>query len=155
MGSSKGSGEDVLMDPNGVPSMVETMALIDDTVGGGETSEPQTCDGVTISKVCVGLALSAEKDVEEVAVELRPSMDESGVVISNVGLLGSRNGKDRYNGSNESLFLAAEKGSVLRRFLGESAPLDLGSMVKADGLNHHKGVRLCNNSPEPTSGPSP
>ena len=57
--------------------MVETMALIDDTVGEGETSEPRTCDGVTISEVCAGLVLSAEKDAEEAAVELRTSMDKS------------------------------------------------------------------------------
>jgi hypothetical protein len=149
------SGEDVLMDPKGVPNMVETTALIDDTVGGGETSEPRTCDGVTISEVHAGLVLSAEKDAKEAAVELRPSMDESGAVIPNVGLLGSRKGKDCYNGSNESLCLAAEKGSVLRRFLGESTPLDSGSMVKANCLRRCKGVRLCNNSPTPTSGPSP
>ena len=141
------SGEDVLMDPKGVPNMAETTALIDDTVGEGETSEPRTCDGVTISEVCAGLALSAEKDAEEAVVELRPSMDESGAVIPNVGLLGSRNGKDWYNGSNESLFSAAEKGSVLRRFLGESAPLDSRSMVNAIGLRHRKGVRLCDDSP--------
>ena len=34
------NGDDVSMDPNGVPSMVETMALIDDTVGVDETSKP-------------------------------------------------------------------------------------------------------------------
>ena len=83
------SGEDVLTDPKGVPNMVETTALIDDRVGGVETSEPRICDGLTISKVHVGLALSAEKDVEEAAVELRPSIEKSGVVILNVGLLGS------------------------------------------------------------------
>ena len=149
------SGEDVLTDPKGVPSMVETTALIDDTVGGGETSEPRTCDGVTISEVCMGLVLSAEKDAEEAAVELRPSMDESRAVIPNVGLLGSSKGKDWYNRSNESLCLVAEKGYVLRCFLDESAPLDLGSMVKADCLRRRKGVRLCNDSPVPTSGPSP
>ena len=82
-------------------------------------------------------------------------MDESGAVILNVGLLGSSKGKDWYNGSNESLCFVAEKGSVLRRFLGESAPLDSGSMVKVDSLRCCKGVRLCNDSPEPTSGPSP
>ena len=87
------SGEDVLTDPKGVPNMVETTALIDDTVGGVETSEPRTWDGVTISEVRTGLALSAEKDAEEAAVELRPSMDKSGAVILKVGLLGSRNGK--------------------------------------------------------------
>ena len=34
------NGDDVIMDPNGVPNMVETMALIDDTVGVDEASEP-------------------------------------------------------------------------------------------------------------------
>ena len=84
------SAEDVLMDPKGVPNMVETTALIDDMVGGVETSEPRTCDGVTISEVRTGLALSAKKDVEEATVELRPSMEESGAGIPDVGLLGSR-----------------------------------------------------------------
>ena len=74
------------MDPNGVPNMVETMALIDDMVGVDETSEPQICDGVTISEVRVGLALSAEKDAKEAAVELRPSMDKCGAAIPKVGL---------------------------------------------------------------------
>ena len=88
------SGEDVLTDPKGVTSMVETMTLIDDTVGGVEASEPRTCDGVTIFEVRTGLTLSAEKDVEEAAVELRPSIEESGAVIPNVGLLGSSREKD-------------------------------------------------------------
>ena len=88
------SGEDVLTDPKGVPNMVETTALIDDTVGGVETSEPRTCDGVTISEVPTELTLSAEKDAEEVVVEFRPSIEESGAVIPNVGLLGSSKGKD-------------------------------------------------------------
>ena len=74
--------------------MVETTALIDDTVGGVETSEPRTCEGVTISEVRVGLTLSTEKDAEEAAVELRPSIEESGAVIPNVGWLGSSKGKD-------------------------------------------------------------
>ena len=107
------SGEDVLTDPKGVPNMVETTTLIDDTVGGVETSEPRTCDGVTISEVRMGLALSAEKDAEEAAVELRPSMDKCGAAIPKVGLLGSRNGKGWYNGSNESLLSSAERGFVL------------------------------------------
>ena len=110
---------------------------------------------MTVSEVRTGLTLSAEKDAEEAAVELRPSMEESGAVIPNVGLLGSRKGKDWYNESNESLCLVAEKGFVLRRFLGESATLDSGSMVKAIGLRRRKGVRLYNDSPEPTSGSSP
>ena len=83
------SGEDVLTDPKGVPSMVETTTLIDDMVGGVETSEPRMCDGVTISEVSAGLTLSAEKDAEEAAVELRPSIEKSGAVILNIGLLGS------------------------------------------------------------------
>jgi len=81
------------MDPNGVPSVVETMALIDDTVGVDETLEPQIYDRVAISEVRTGLALSTEKDVEEAAVELRPSMDKGGATILKVGLLGSKNGK--------------------------------------------------------------
>ena len=74
--------------------MVETTALIDDTVGGVETSEPRTCEDVTISEVRTGLTLSAEKDVEEAAVEFRPSIEESGVLIPNMGRLGSSKGKD-------------------------------------------------------------
>ena len=101
------------MVPNGVPSMVETMALIDDTLGVDETSEPRIGDGVTILEVCAGLALSAEKDAEGVVVELIPSMDKGGAAIPKVGLLGSKNGKGWYNGSNESLLSSAEKGSVL------------------------------------------
>ena len=88
------SGEDVLTDPKGVPNMVETTALIDDMVGGVETSEPRTCDGVTIFEVPTGLTLSAENDAEEVVVELRPSIEESGAVIPNVGWLGSSKGKE-------------------------------------------------------------
>ena len=88
------SGEDVLTDPKGVLNMVETTALIDDTVGGGETSEPRTCDGVTISEVHAGLALSAEKDAEEAAVEFGPSIVGNEVVIPNVGWVGSSKGKD-------------------------------------------------------------
>ena len=74
--------------------MVETTALIDDTVGGVETSEPRTCEGVTISEVRTGLTLSAEKDAKEATIELRPSIKESGAVIPNVGWLGSSKGKD-------------------------------------------------------------
>ena len=74
--------------------MVETTALIDDTVGGVETSESRTCDGVAISEVRAGLTLSVEKDVEEVAVEFKPSMEEKGAVIPNGGWAGSSEGKD-------------------------------------------------------------
>ena len=72
--------------------MVETMALIDDTVGFTfvKTSESRMRDGVTISDVCVGLALSAVKDTEEAAVELGPSIDSDGAAIPKVGLFGSK-----------------------------------------------------------------
>ena len=83
--------------------MVETTALIDDTVGGVETSEPRTCDGVTISEVGTGLALLAEKDAEEAAVEFKPSTEENGAVIPNGGWAGSNEGKDRGDGLSESL----------------------------------------------------
>ena len=74
--------------------MVETTALIDDTVGV-KTSEPRACDGVAISEVRAGLTLSAEKDAEEAAVEFKPSMEENGAVIPNRGWAGSSEGKDR------------------------------------------------------------
>ena len=51
------NGDVVLVDPSGVPSMVETMALIDDTMAGNETSEPRVCDGITISDVHAKLVL--------------------------------------------------------------------------------------------------
>lgn len=51
------SGEDVLTDPRGAPNMVETMALIDDTVGRVETSKSRVWDGVAISEVRAGLTL--------------------------------------------------------------------------------------------------
>ena len=87
--------DEVLIDPSGVPNMVETMALIDDTVGVTfvKISESRVCDGVTISDVCAGLALSTVKDAEEVAVELGPSIESGGVAIPKVGLFGSKYGK--------------------------------------------------------------
>ena len=69
--------------------MVETMALIDDTVGVDEASEPRMCGSVTTSEVCAGLALLAE----EAAVELGPSMHKGGATIPKMELLGSKNGK--------------------------------------------------------------
>ena len=68
---------------------------------------------MTIFEVCTGITLSAEKDVEGAAVDLRPSMDKVGAASPKVGLLGSKNGKGWYNGSNESLLSSAEKGFVL------------------------------------------
>ena len=87
------NGDDIIVDPNGVPSMVETMALIDDTVGVDEALEPRMCGSVTISEVRAGLVLLAEKDAEEAMVELGPSMDKGGEAIPKMGLLGSKNGK--------------------------------------------------------------
>ena len=75
--------------------MVETIALMDDTVAGVEASETRTCEGVAISEVRAGLTLSAEKDVEEAAVEFKRSMEENGAVIPNGGWAGSNEGKDR------------------------------------------------------------
>ena len=91
------NGDVVLVDPSGVLSMVKTMALIDDTVGVDETSEPRVCDGIYILDVCAGLALSTVKDDEEAAVELGPCMDNGGATISKVGLFGSKYGKGWYD----------------------------------------------------------
>ena len=108
------------MDLRGVPNMVKTMALIDDTVGFTfvETSKSRVRDGVTISDVCAGLALSAVKDVEEAMVELGPSMDSGGAAIPKVGLFGSKYGKGGYDGS----FLFTEGGveGVCKREKGKS-----------------------------------
>ena len=103
------NGDVVLVDPSGVPNMVETMALIDDTVGFTfvKTSESRVCDSVTISEVCVGLALSVVKDTEEAAVELGPSIDSGRATIPKVGLFGSKYGK---GGGDDSCLL--EEGSV-------------------------------------------
>ena len=89
------NGDDVLLDPSGVPNMVETMALTDDTVGFTfvETSESRVHDGVTISDVCAGLVLSVVKDTEEAMVEVGPSIDRGGVAILKVGLFESKDGK--------------------------------------------------------------
>jgi hypothetical protein len=75
--------------------MVETTALIDDTVGRVEASESRVWDGVAISEVRAGLRLSAENDAEEAAVEFKPSIEENGAVIPNGGWVGSSEGKDR------------------------------------------------------------
>ena len=69
--------------------------------------ESLECDGVTISNVCAGLALSVVKDTEEAAVELGPSIDSGGVAILKVGLFGS---KYRKGGGDDSCLL--EEGSV-------------------------------------------
>ena len=180
------NGDEVLVDPSGVPNMVETMALINDTVGFTfvEISESRVRDDVTISDVCARLVLSMVKDTEEAAVELGPSIGSGRAAIPKVGLFGSKYGKGRYDGSclleegsvkgvckrakgksvekylvqcssSQSLLSSAERDPVLRHFLGNSKSLASGSMVKVDGLKHCKGVRLYDDSPKPTSGPSP
>ena len=149
-----------------------------------ETSESRVHDGVTIPEVCAGLELLAVKDTKEVADEVGPSIDRGAAAIPKVGLFGSKYGKDgghdrflleegsdegvckiekgksveRYSircSSSESLLYLAERDPVLRRFIGNLESLALGSMVKVDGLKRCKGVRLYDDSPEPTSGPSP
>ena len=89
------NGVDVLLNPRGVPNMVETMALTDDTVGLTliETSGSRVLWGVTIPEVCVGLKFSTVKDTIEAAVEVGPSMDKGGATIPKVGLFGSKYGK--------------------------------------------------------------
>ena len=89
--------------------MVETMALIDDTMGFTfvKASESRVRDGVTISDVCVGLTLSVVKDTEEAAVEAGPSIDSGRAAIPKVGLFGSKYGK----GGGDDSFLLKE-GSV-------------------------------------------
>ena len=86
--------------------MVETMALIDDTVGFTfvETSESRVCDGVTISEVCVGLVLLVVKDTKEAVVEVGPSIYSGGAAIPKVGLFGSKYRKGR----GDALFLLGE-----------------------------------------------
>ena len=107
------NGDEVLVDPSGVPNMVETMALIDDTVGFTfiETSESQVWDGFTISDVCAGLVLSVVKDTEEATVEAGPSIDSGRAAIPKVGLFRSKYGK---GGGDDPYFL--EK-VVLRGFV--------------------------------------
>ena len=92
--------------------MVETMALTNDTVGLTfvETSESRVCDGVTIPEVCVGLELSAVKDIEEAAVEVGSSIDRGGATIPKVGLFGSKHGKGI--GDGLSPFAEGEEGGV-------------------------------------------
>ena len=88
-----------------VPNMVETMALIEDTVGvalperlgfsvwgGGVTP---TVVGVIVSMVS-GLRILAMKDTVEAAVDgVDPSISKGGVASPNIGLLRSKYGKGR------------------------------------------------------------
>ena len=83
----------------GVSNMVETMALIQDTVGVAPTERlgllvcgggvTPTVDGVKVPTV-LGLRLSIVKEIVEAMVEeVGPSMSRSGASIPNVGLSGS------------------------------------------------------------------
>ena len=100
------NGVDVLLNPRGVPNMVETMVVMDDTVGLTltETSESLVLCGVTIPEVCVGLKISTVKDTIEAVVEVGPSMDKGGASIPKEGLFGSKYGK----GGGDALCLLGE-----------------------------------------------
>ena len=98
----------------GVPNMVKTMAIIEDTVGVAPTDRlgflvcgggvTPIVDGVKVPTIS-GLRLSAAKDIVEDAVEeVGPSMSRSGVVSPNVGLSGSKYGK----GGGDTLCLFGE-----------------------------------------------
>ena len=96
--------------------MVETMALIEDTVGltpietlgslvrGGGVTAP--VDGVMVL-VILRLRLSVVKDTMEAAIdEISPSISKGGDAIPNVGLSGSKYGK----GGGDTLFPLGEGG---------------------------------------------
>lgn len=100
----------------GVPNMVETTTLIEDTVGvaptkilgllvfgGGVTP---MVEGVKVPTI-LGLRISAVKDTMEAAVEeVDSSISRSGDVSPNVGLFGSKYGK----GGGDTLCLFGEGG---------------------------------------------
>ena len=105
-------GVDVLLNPGGVPNTIETMALMDDTVGltltetleslvhGGGVTIPD--DGVMV----VRLRIFVVKDTIEAMVEVGTSIDTEGAAIPNVGLFGSKYGK----GGGDALHLLGEGG---------------------------------------------
>ena len=109
-------GVDVLSNLGRVPNMVETMALMEDTVGLTPTNTLEYLvrrGGVTLPNdgvmflVILGLRLSVVKDTVEVMVdEVGPSINKGGAVIQNVGLLGSKYGK----GGGYTLSLLGEGG---------------------------------------------
>ena len=114
--------------------MVETMALIDDTVGLTfvETSESRVRDGVTILEVCVALELSAMKDIEEATVEVGPSIDKGGVAIPNVGLFGSKYGKG--GGDNHCLLEEGSGKGVCKIAKGKSVERYLVRFSSSESL---------------------
>ena len=100
------NGVDVLLNLTGVPNMVETMALKDDTVGLTltETSKSLILGGFTISDDGVGLKLFIVKDTVEAVVEVGSSIDKGGAAIPKVGLFRSKYGK----GGGDGLCLFGE-----------------------------------------------
>jgi hypothetical protein len=108
----------------GVPNMVETMALIEDIVGVAPTSRlgllvcgggvNPMVDGVKAPTVS-GLRISVVKDIVEAAVEeVDPSIRRSGVVSPNVGLSRSKYGKEGVI-PFASLEKVVEEVDILRR----------------------------------------
>ena len=100
----------------GVPNMLETMALMEDIVGVSPTERvgllvfgggvTPTVDGFIVPTVS-GLRISAVNETVEVAIEMADlSMSRSGVASPNVGLSGSKYGK----GGGDTLCLFGEGG---------------------------------------------
>ena len=94
--------------------MVETMALIEDTVGVAPTEKIEfmvcgggvtpTVDGVKVPVVS-GLRISIVNDTVEVTVdEVSPSISKGGATSPNVGISGSMYGK----GGGNTLFLLGD-----------------------------------------------
>ena len=90
-------GVDVLSNLRGIPNMVETMALMEDTVGLTLTETLESLvhgGGVTIPNdgvMVLGLRLFVVKDTIEAMVdEVGPSINKRGATILNVGLSESK-----------------------------------------------------------------
>ena len=109
-------GVDVLSNLGGVPNMVETMALMEDTVGLTPTETLESlvhCGGVTalvdgvMVLVISGLRLSTVKDtMEGIVDEVGSSISKEGAGIPNVRLSGSKYGKS----GGDTLSLLGEGG---------------------------------------------
>ena len=105
-------GVDVLSNLGGVPNMVETMALMDDTMGLTLTETLESLvrsGGVTIPDygvMVVGLRLSTVKYTIEAAIEVGLSIDMGGAATPKVGMFGSKYKK----GGGDALHLLGEGG---------------------------------------------
>ena len=104
-------GVDAPSNPGGVPNMVETMTLIEDTVGltPKKTLESLVRGGGVIALVdgvmVLGFRISIVKDTMEAAVnEVGSSISKGGDASPNVGLSGSKYGK----GGGDTLSLLGE-----------------------------------------------